>query len=217
MAYVSKRTGQEIDNLLDKVASGEGGGSAENGIDDAFVVDQYKEDFTIKVDEDSNGRRVLKLNLTQNVEQTPSEFQVPSAEAVNYYVNRMTSEVDVTRGEYSTENKKKIATNIGSFKTPDTLVKRDSNGTINAPFIQDDQGLMLAYSSSGDDYKSEADEILLTKSAADELYAKKGEGGGVAAVDINVSIDDVNIDYATIQYVDVAIAQAITNTLNTEV
>ena len=77
MAYVSKRTGQEIDNLLDKVASGEGGGSAENGIDDAFVVDQYKEDFTIKVDEDSNGRRVLKLNLTQNVEQTPSEFQVP--------------------------------------------------------------------------------------------------------------------------------------------
>lgn len=57
----------------------------------------------------------------------------------------------------------------------------------------------------------------LTESEADSRYAKKGEGGSVAAVDINVSIDDVNIDYATIQYVDVAIAQAITNTLNMEV
>lgn len=195
MAYVSKRTGQEIDNLLDKVASGEGGGSAENGVDYAMSIDEPFEEYTIKVDADEEGKRIIKLNVASDLERAPSEFPIPNAEAVINYVNRMTSEVDVTRGEYSTENKKKIATNIGSFKTPDTLVKRDSNGAINATLIQDDQGLMLAYSSSGDEYKSEADEILLTESEADSRYAKKGEWKLV--VDRRMEVGEQNVDFTT--------------------
>jgi hypothetical protein len=60
---------------------------------------------------------------------------------------------------------------------------------------------MLAYSSSSEEHKSEADEILLTESAADERYAKKGAGGGSkewkCVVDRRMEVGEQNVEFTT--------------------
>lgn len=185
MAYTSKRTGQEIDDLLDIVAQGNAGGgdSAENGIDYAMSIDEPFEEYTIKVDADEEGKRIIKLNVASNLEREPSEFPIPNAEAVIHYVDRMTSEVDVTKNSYDSDSKRDIAYNIGG-EGHSMLVVRGETGAIGANLLIDDQGMALAFSTSSNEVKTEADEILLTESEADSRYAKKGEGGGGSSVDV---------------------------------
>jgi hypothetical protein len=50
----------------------------------------------------------------------------------------------------------------------------------------------------------------------EELLDKTNELN-VSAVDSSIEVDDVVLEYATIQYVDTAITSAITTALNTEV
>lgn len=304
MAYTSKRTGQEIDALLDVVEQGGGSGGGGSVIIDTAMSDTsthavqnkvikkyvdekfgsvsggihfrgvetelpWEQPIYIKneVHDDMspeelkaalNGYEVGDIIIVASTEGDDLDDPLPdSAEtpAVEYILveehtsdysesdtgyryrwedlgdcsasdqkiavlEKAIDEVDVTKNQYSLEQKKTIANNIGALNAPNTLVVRGENKFIDMDGIFDDQGMALAFSTSSDEVKDNADEVLMTEREADSRYAKKGEGGGgggVAAVDINVSIDDVNIDYATIQYVDVAIAQAITTTLNTEV
>jgi hypothetical protein len=55
-----------------------------------------------------------------------------------------------------------------------------------------------------------------TGQEVEELLDKTNELN-VSAVDSSIEVDDVVLEYATIQYVDTAITSAITTALNTEV
>ena len=122
----------------------------------------------------------------------------PSSGAVQQYIK---SEIGQLFGyvnslqtlgkSYTTNEKASIANNIGGNGN-NMLATRGEYGEIKADCLQDDSGMLLAFSTSSDEVKAEADEVLMTESEADSRYA-------------------------TVRYVDVTIAQAITNTLNTEV
>lgn len=102
----------------------------------------------------------------------------PSSHAVQQYVQSEIGHLRVyidsleTLGKsYNISEKVNIANNIGEENTPNTLVVRNENKFIDMDGIFDDQGMALAFSTSSDEIKAEADDILVTQSYLEEQLA----------------------------------------------
>lgn len=190
MSFNSKYKGQEVEQLLDQISSGNIGGGGQNiYISDGIVPDN--ENILLWVDES-----ISTDQLDYLTEDDANALYVKKGELPEQVTESTVSGWGFTK-------------NTGTYSKPSSgIPKDDLNDDIKDSLDKADTALQEHQSLEG---------YARTEDIPIKISDLENDSGFVTTEDIDEEIDDVELSFVTKAELDAAISEAITTTLNTEV
>lgn len=218
--FHSKRTGQKIEDLLDQIENGgAGGGGITSETDPIFsaspaasITEEKKTEWDNKVDK-VDGKQLSTEDFTTALKNKLNSLN-------NYDDTEINEAINTLRSDFNTLVSGDTTTAIKSFNDIIAFLNGiEDSESLDSIIASIQQQIAGTYTKpSGGIPKTDlASDVQTSLDKADTALQEEAYKGTIEAVDTNESVEDPELEYATTQYVDQAIANAITNTLNTPV